>query len=212
MKGMIEPLESRTLLSASLPSQAAPVATDVSALTAAAKVAVADVKNAAKLAAADAKALKADLHRLKGQPLDAALLKTFQKQEAAAVKTLMADVSTLVHNGSATFKRLVSDVTKLAKNPSNPTFQSNVSSDLVALAALAISSPTTKIISDATGLQQTLNSDLDALAAANPNDAQVQTDVAKAKSDLTTTSTTLQNDANTIVADVKALATALAGA
>ena len=43
MQGMIEGLETRTLLSSSLPTPAATVSADVSALAAAAKVAVADV-------------------------------------------------------------------------------------------------------------------------------------------------------------------------
>ena len=87
-----------------------------------------------------------------------------------------------------------------------------MSADLVALAAIAISSPTTKIVSDATSLRQTLTSDLSDLAAANPTDAQVQTDVSTAESDLSSCTDTLQTDAATIVADVKALAAALAGA
>ena len=198
MSRFIEPLESRTLLSAS----ASTLSTDFSAIATDAGA----VKSAfIQLEVALAGDYKAILTDLKGSKGSSSQLKTLKSDGKKALNTLKKDGLALL-KAAVIAKRATTDGTKLiAKSSTAQT--TKVNKDITALGS-ATTTPLANIQNDS---QHTgIGSDLDALAAANPSNTQLATDAAKTKTDANTQGSAFVSASQTFSDAVATLKTDLA--
>lgn len=206
MSSFIESLETRTLLSTTV--LAVGVEQAVSALGKEANQARIDVAASAKTGGADAKALKADLQRLKKVPGNAALLKQFSKQEQAGAAQFKKDATTLANSVSKQTKQDIAAGINFILHPSAKA-TATLAADLTALQNLTTSGPAQKLVTDVEGYQAELTADLNSISTTDASDAKTVADATTAEMDLATSSTTLQADVSALEGDLSTLIAAV---
>jgi hypothetical protein len=194
MSRFIQPLERRTLLTASASSLSA----DLTSINTDAAAVKADLTSLQTAATADFKSLVSDL---KGSSkTNLALLAKLRSDGNKYLAKLKADVNALL-KGSALSAKGVKDGTATLANPNAPA-SGNIKGDVNALAAAA-TNPLTKLTTDAS--TATLVADLNALAGTKS----LSTDVTKAANDLNSLSGKVVSDANKFGSAVNTLKTDL---
>jgi hypothetical protein len=199
MSRFIQSLESRTLFAVTAPTLAA----DLSAITGDDKAVRTDLTSLQKSAAADQKTLSADL---KGSgSANAALLRMLKVDENRALAAIKKDVNSLLKATSLS-RKSVNQGQALIKKPTSTSLQKNVSADVNSLNT-ATTAPLSNLQSDTMGTG--VGSDLTAITNANPSNTALATDVATARSDLSTLGTALTTGAQKYSTDVHTLASDL---
>jgi hypothetical protein len=206
MKHLIDVLEPRVLLSA-VP---AGLAADIHQLQADTRAAHADAAACGRSLGADVRALSADISHLPHTPQNRALLQGFRRDELTLLAKMSIGLNGLITNGTRDSNKVAADERLVLRQPSNTAAKNKLAADL---AKLQNDVSTAQVIfgNDASTAQTTLDADLDALAAANPSDAQLQTDAAKAKTDLANCINKLKSDADQIQADIDKIESDLGG-
>jgi soluble cytochrome b562 len=192
MSRFIQPLESRTLLSATSASIAAEM-TNITTDAATVKADLADLKTTAT---ADSKAIALDL---KGSKTNAPALKTFQKDEKVLLTKINADGASLL-KGSTSATKGAADGNAAIAAPSSAPLANKIQTDFNALAK-ASTNPLTKLTADA--VTTTVDADLTGLNG-------VSTHAAGAKTNLDTKIAKLLADSATYSNALGALKTDLA--
>ena len=201
---LIESLESRTLLSATV-LQAVSVEQAVTALGKEANQARIDVAAATRTGAVNVRALKADLQRLKHVPGNAALLKRFSKQEQAAYNEFKKDAAAVATSVSKDTKHAIADGINFILQPGNVKVTAKLAADLTALQKLTTSGQAQKLGADVNSSVAVVTGDLNSISAVNSGDAKTVDDAATAKTGLAIASGTLQADASALEGDLTTL-------
>lgn len=198
MSRFIEPLECRTLLSAS----ASTLASDLAAINTDASTVKLSFGTLEITLAGDFKAILGDL---KGSgKSNNALLRTLKSDGKKTLNKLKSDGKALLKATSVS-KRATADGIKLTQK-SSTALTAKVQKDITLLGS-ATSTPLSNIQADS---QNTgLGTDLDALTAANPTNTSLATDDAKAKTDATTQGSAFVSAAQTFATAVTTLQTDL---
>ena len=172
MSGLVESLESRLLLSASLET----VKADVHAFRADAKAIIADFRNeVTKPLNADVKTLKADLKTI-GTAADKTVGLRFLGDVRSGSKLFSKGSHALVTLANKDVNKIVAAYTRLMHKPGNAVFQAKLTAAVNALQTDVL--PAVQRVLDAeTSLQGTATTDLNDLAANHPGDAKLQSDV-----------------------------------
>jgi len=200
---LIESLESRRLLSGTvLP---AGVEQAVLSLGKDANQARIDVAASAKTGAADAKALKADLQRLKKVPGNAALLKEFSKQEQTGYALFKKDAKAVASSISKQTKQDIAGGINFILHATSAKATAALAADLIALQKLTTSGPVQKLVADVNSYKAILTTDLGSISSTDSSDAKTVADATTAKNDLATDSATLQADVTALEADLSTL-------
>jgi hypothetical protein len=203
MSSLIESLESRRLLSGTV--TLADVENAALALGKEANQARIDVAASAKTGAADVKALKADLQRLKKVAGNAALLKEFTKQEQAAAAQFKKDATALATSISKQTKQSIAAGINFILHPTSAKASASLAADLLALQKLTTSGPVEKLIGDVNSDQALVTTDLNSILTTDASDAKTVADATTAKNDLAASSATLQADVNALESDLSTL-------
>ncbi len=200
---MIESMESRVLLTASV----GVIEGDLAEGTAALKGAKADLKAGLKEAALDIKGFKADVKGVKLTPTQKAALTTLEKAEAKDAGNVSALVSKILGNGVARGAQLESALKGLVAHPTKTSAQLKVAAALVKLEAVfsgtVISNAEALVGADVTSL----DTDLAAVGTAIPSTSGT---VSTTQIDLSDDESTLAADATSITNVITTLATDLA--
>jgi hypothetical protein len=191
MPRFIEPLEGRTLLTATSTS----IASELAAINTAATAVKTDMASLKTTAAADLKTITTDL---KGSPkTNAPLLKKLGADEKILLAKINTDVNSLL-KGSATAAKGAADGTAAAASPTSGALANKVQGDVNKLAT--VSNPLTKLQTDAN--DSVVSADLANLGTANPSISGFTSQVNDSK-------TRLDNAINTLLADAKTYSNAL---
>jgi hypothetical protein len=208
MSLLIESLESRKLLSGTV-LQAAGVEQAVMALVKEASQARLDAAATAKSGAADVKALKADLQRLKKVPGNAALLRRFSKQEQAAQALFKKDAAAVVSSVSKQTRQSIAAGVNFILHPTSVKASAALAADLIALQKLTTSGPVQKLVGDVNSYQALIDADLNSILNTDAGDAKTVADTTAARNDLAASSATLQADVSALKADLSTLISAV---
>ena len=207
MSLMIQPLESRTFLSAT-PLAALSVGAAETKLLGDLKTVRADLQHARPALSADLKSLTAELKKLPPSAQNKSLLATLRADENKTVNTIRQDLSAVLRAGAGDARAILGDAIRLFLSPSNSADQKKLAADLGKLQK-DTSAPLATLSSDLNTYEAKLSSDLTAIAKANPTDAALQTAVSAANTDASSTLSKLQTDRQTIQSDVTSLINAL---
>jgi len=187
MSRFIQPLEGRTLLSATSTS----IANELTAVQTAGSAVQADLLALQTTSKADLGKITADL---KGSPkTNVPLLKKLAKDQGALVAKIKADTALLL-KGTASSTKGAADGNAIVANPALGTNPAKIQADVTKLATA--SSALSKLQTDAANTS-TVNSDVDALTTANPTLTALTTDGTADKTDLAAAINKLLADATT---------------
>lgn len=177
----VQSLESRTLFSSSLPTA---VFTDVLQLQHDVAAARADLLGQVPGVWTDVAALQASLH---GAPLtqeNRLLVATLRRDEVRCLATMQRDVLTVQKAGAAAVGKAVAAGMALSAHPTSTVAQAKLAAALAGIQTFG-NNTASKLQADAGACQAVISGDLTALAAANPNNANLQAAVGKIGGDLT---------------------------
>jgi hypothetical protein len=198
MSRFIQPLEGRTLLTAT----SASISAETSAINTAAGAVQADLTALQNASKADLAKINTDL---KGSArTNAPLQKKLLKDQTVLIAKIKADTAALL-KGTTSSTKAAADGTAVAANPALGG-SGKIQADVNTLVK-ASSSPLTKLTTDAD--PTTAKADVDALVAANPSLTSLATDGATDKSDLGTNIAKLLADATTYSNSIGTLKTDL---
>ena len=204
MSSFIQPLESRTLLSAS----SAQIVADELKIVTDAKAARADVFHFAPILAADAKTIAADLKALLNATQNRTLAGKLKTDATQWFARLKADVLTIVRAGGADARKSVADGIAVFFNPGNTAARNRLSADLTHLEGIT-AGPISKLLGDAGSARTAILADLSAISSSNPTNTALTADVQHASTDTnaalqaaTTDVQTLQGDVNLLIKDL----------
>jgi hypothetical protein len=200
---MIESMESRVLLSASV----SVISGDLAAGSAALTTAKADLKSAVKTAAADIKAFKTDV---KGEKLTApqkSALSSLEKAEASDAAKLNSVIGKTLATGTVRGAQLEADLKSLSAHPTSAKIQAKVTAALTKLQGVFSTTVIATLENDASTAISVVDTDLTAVGTAIPSTAAA---AATAESDLTKDLNTFSTDATSVENVITALATDLA--
>ena len=204
MTRLIQPLESRILLSAS----STQIVADELKIVSDANSARTDVLHFAPILVADAKSVAADLKSLSNTAQNRTLGAKLKTDATQAFAHLKSEVLAIIHTGGPVAKKAVIDGLAVFANPSSVAARARLSADLKHLQSVT-SGTIAKFLSDAGSARTAILGDLNAITAANPTGTTLATDVSKASIDTTaalgaatTDVQTLQGDVNTLITDL----------
>lgn len=183
---IIESLESRRFLSATISPFATPaqIAESIATLKADEAGTVPDAKAFQATIVKDDTAIKNDLNHLGVAKTQKALLLAATNGAQAVGNGILklAKTDTAVIKKEAA--RLIADETKLAKKPSSSALQAKVMADSAPLTASSNSEDDAFFSEAQKAFALTIGGSFDKIASANPSSTQVAADVSKAKADL----------------------------
>lgn len=208
MNQFIEGLESRRLLSATLPLA---VLGDVTKLMVDAHATKVDFQQHLPAFRADAQALGKDLHGLPNSGSNHALLGKLRGDEGHALATIRADLGSLLSVGNASIRKALVDGMRVFLHPNDAAAKAKLSADVTAMQAAA-TAMFMKLGTDVMASGSAITADLNALTAANPTDTTLANDVHTAETDGGKLVTALSTDLQAVNADVTQLLTDLAAA
>jgi hypothetical protein len=194
MSRFIQPLESRTLLTATAASIAAETAA-INTDSAAVKADLAALKTGAL---ADLKTIGIDV---KGSATNAPLFKALSAHERSFISKVSADATAML-KGSTTAARGAADGNAVAANPGNGAAANKIQGDITALAK-ADSTPLTKLTTDAA--TTTVDSDFVALNGGSSHAAGAMTHFDSLVAKLMADSTTYSNALGSLKTDLTTL-------
>lgn len=201
MSARIEELETRTLLSSTA------VGVDELKLIADAKASLAVFQAAVSTYHTQANTLAADVKALPRTKTNNALLLKASKDQLTVVGVINADGKRLVALDESAVMKAVGDA---VADQANPTAANNARlAKGIQSAETIAAKPVAALEADLTSSGKTINSDLDALVAANPTATQLNTDVATAKADETAAASQITTQVNLIQSDLATLVTDL---
>lgn len=166
----VQSLESRTLLSSSLP---AAIFSDVLQLRTDVAAARADMRGQAPALRADVAGLRVSLHSVPVTTQNRALVATLRRDELNSVATLEADLLRVQRGGGATVARAIAGGKAVLRHPTNTAAQARLSAALGEVVTFA-GITAAKFQNDAQICETSLSADLMALASANPTNASLQ--------------------------------------
>ncbi len=203
MSLMIESMESRVLLSASVSVLEADFRSGSAAITAA----KANLKSAVKEAALDVKGFKTDIKGLKLTATQKSALTALEKAEASDVLKATVTISKILATGTLRGAQLELALKSLVAHPAKVAIQLKVDNALTKLESVFSSTVISTVETQVDGYVSALDADLAAVATAIPS---TQTTVNTTTSDLAADEITLSTDATTIANAITTLATDLA--
>ena len=199
MPTLFEPLESRTLLSAST----ATVQSDAAAIKKDLGVIHADIGKSNATANHDAASLSAAVGKSK-TAADRALLSTLHKDLATCFALIKTHLATVQRSGSRDVGKVLADDKILARKPGDTATLARRATDLASLSA---DSAALTLAADAGACRTAENADLTLIGAAHSTDSGVQTAIASAKTNADNYVTTLSADQSKLQADVSTFET-----
>jgi len=205
MSDMIQRLESRVLFSsiATFVADGAQLATDI-------RTARADVIQYATALSKDVRTVGADVRSTPASAQKQTLLKTLRTDEAKWTSVIRADVRSAVNVANANGRHTISDAILVFRHPTNLAYIGKLAADLAAIGS-GLNAPLNQLQSDATSAYTALLGDLNNIAAANPTDTKLQTDVQQITAESQSAITKLTADGQTIKSDLAALGVKLGG-
>jgi len=205
MNQFVEGLESRRLLSATLPLA---LLGDVSKLLADAHATKVDFQQHLPAFHADAQVLNKDLHGLPNSGTNHALLGKLRGDEGHTLATVRADLGSLLGGGGAAIRRALADGMRVFLHPNDALAKVKLLADVTIMQAGA-TALFTKFATDFQAAGSTITADLSALTAANPTDTTLANAVHTAETDGGKLVTALATDLQGIQGDVTKLLTDL---
>lgn len=206
MKQFIEALESRKLLSATLPVA---VLGDVMKLVVDAHATKVDFQQHVPAFRADMQALGKDLHGLPDSGSNHSLLGKLRGDEGHALAKIRADLGSLFNVGGASVRRALADGMRVFLHPNDAMAKAKLSADVTALQAAA-TAMFMKLGTDVMASGSAITADLSALTAANPTDTTLAKDVQTTETDGGKLVTAVSSDLQAVNADFTKLFTDLA--
>jgi hypothetical protein len=200
MNHLVQPLEPRTLLSAS----SAQILADELKIVSDAGTARSDVFHYAPILIAGAKSIAADLKSLANTSQNRSLGAKLKSDATQWFTRLKTEVLSIIHTGEPDARKAVLDGIAVYVNPSNTSARSRLSADLTHLQSVT-SGPITKLLSDAGSARTAILADLTAITTANPTATTLNFDVSKATGDTNTATNTATNDVHGLQSDVNTL-------
>src|SRR6185312_16472974 len=199
MGSMIQRLESRVLFSAvaTFVADGAPLAADI-------RTARADVTQYATALSNDVRTVTADVRNVPASPQKQALLKALRTDKANWLSVIRADVRSAITAATANGHQTITDAIRVFRHPTNLADIAKLAADLAAVGS-GLKAPLGKLQSDASAAHTALVGDLNNIAAANPTDSKLQTDVQQITTESQSAITTLTADGQTLESDLKAL-------
>lgn len=197
MSRHVQALECRTLFAATIPVA---VLGDLVQLRADSLALKASLMHQVPVLHVDGQSLAKDLKGLPNSAQNRPLLGKLRVDEAHSFATLGADVTAMFKLGHGVVGKLVVDAMRFAAHPTDAALRAKLAADVTVIQGAA-TGLATKFLSDLESCQTTLVGDLNALSAANPGNAALGADVAKAKTDSTGLVSTVQSSFQTIQGD-----------
>ena len=217
MSPMVESLESRCHLSASLPediagtvlqyltgSNATTIVADEGALVGDARSIRSDVRHFGSLLKNDARVVQADLRGLPSNAANRTLVGRLRTDVQQAITTLGKDASNLIRAGSSDARKAMADGIAVFFNPNNSAARARLAADITRLQN-ETAAPIAAILNDATTFQNRVSVDLNAVANANSTNSALHNHVQTANADTSAALATARTDAGKVQNDVTKL-------
>lgn len=217
MSPIVQSLESRCLLSASLPqviagtvlqyltgSNGTTIIADEGALVGDARSIRSDVRHFDSLLKNDARVVQADVRGLPSNAANRTLVGTLRTDVQQAISTLGKDASNLIRVGSSDARKALADGIAVFFKPNNSAARSRLAADITRLQN-DTAAPIATILNDATTFQNRVSVDLTALANANPANSALHTHAQAANADTSTALATARADVSKVQGDLTKL-------
>jgi hypothetical protein len=200
MRDMIQPLESRRLLSVTVPPSL--LSTIVQAESDAIAIKT-SLQHDVPVVAADLVAINAAFHGLSNSAQDRALFSTLHKHEMTAMVLLKGDILRIINVGRPDLGKALGAIARFKAHPGSATQAAATAA--IANLQNAVNPLSNKFGADVVSIGETVTADLSAIQSANSSVPAVQNAVAKLQSDFTNEFAALQPSFQSLQTDFQNL-------